>query len=463
MKKTIIAFFTLICSIGVSAQQMSTIQGKFITDGSPKQMCIYKIENCECEELASTTVDKNGNFAFSIFPEEEGFYVIARNAMAHNFRYIFYLKPGDNLNFSISKDNYQLTGNNTAENQEMEKWHQAIYPIETKAVYFNLSRSTFHDFFPELTDLAPSLQKFPKAKTANRTFNAAFEDFKHYNLCDNALMFLFTPRTEQPQTSDYVDFYKNLHIADYTKSISLLNYPGGLNLLANIKMTNYRTDASITPEQMSTIFKQYSDDALKEIVNPIIKGEFVLSVAKTAKIYSVLMEYIEKNKHFLVNDEQKLRMSQILAKLDKNESGHAAPLFTLPDTNGKMHALADYRGKLVYIDFWATWCGPCKREIPFMTKLEEEYANNKDIVFMSISCDKETDKQKWLDMVKEKGMKGLQLFTGDLKAQVSEPYHINAIPKFVLIGKDGKLISGDAPRPSSDKIRPLIDSHLKSK
>ena len=98
-----------------------------------------------------------------------------------------------------------------------------------------------------------------------------------------------------------------------------------------------------------------------------------------------------------------------------------------------------------------------------MTKLEEAYADNPDIVFISVSTDKEADKQKWLDMVKEKGMKGIQLFTGNLKEQVSEPYHINTIPRFVLIGRDGKLINGDAPRPSSEEIRPLINYHLKKK
>ena len=60
-------------------------------------------------------------------------------------------------------------------------------------------------------------------------------------------------------------------------------------------------------------------------------------------------------------------------------------------------------------------------------------------------------------------MKGIQLFTGNLKEQVSEPFHINTIPRFVLIGRDGKLINGDAPRPSSEEIRPLINYHLKKK
>lgn len=461
MKKTILSLFALACSLGMSAQQMSIIRGKLAADDNVKQIFVYEVENAECKELAASQVDKNGNFAFAFFPEKEGFYVVGLNPQMRPSRYIFYLKPGDNVNFSASHADYALTGDNTPENKEMAKWHETVKPVEEKGVYFTEFQSTFRDFFPELTKMLPSLQSYPKAKTKNKVFNAAFEDFKRYNLCDYALSYLNTPRTEHPKAADYIDYYRQLTVADYSKSTSLLDYPGGLGLLSNIYIANLRTDQSLTQEQLMDKFKTYRNDAVNQIANPTVKGEYVVANAGSVKTYPGLVEYNGKFGQYLVNDDQKARMQQIIAKLDKNEPGNAAAPFTLPDTEGKMHSLADFRGKLVYIDFWATWCGPCKQEIPHMTKLEEEYAGNQDIVFISVSVDKEADKQKWLNMVKEKGMKGLQLFTGDLKGQVSEPYHINTIPRFVLIGRDGKLINGNAPRPSSEEIRPLINFHLK--
>ena len=462
MKKTILSLFALACSMGMSAQQMSTIQGRLSKDdANVKQMFVYEVENAECREIAASRVDKNGNFAFAFFPEKEGFYVVGRNPRMKTGRYIFYLKPGDNVRFAADRASYSLVGDNTPENKEMARWHDALKEVEYKSLFFNLSQSTFRDFFPEFQQLLPSLQKYPKAKTKNKDFNAAFEDFRRYNLCDYALAYLYTPRTEHPKAADYIDYYRQLRVADYTRSVSLLDYPDGLDMISNIQMTLFHMDASLTQEQMSARFKTFRDDAIASIADPVVKGEYVIANAGSVKTYPGIVDYNEKYGQYLVNDDQKARMQQIIAKLDKNEPGNAAAPFTLPDTNGKMHSLADWRGKLVYIDFWATWCGPCKGEIPFMTKLEEEYAGNKDIVFVSVSVDKEADRQKWLDMVKEKGMKGVQLFTGDLKGQVSEPYHINTIPRFVLVGRDGKLINGNAPRPSSEEIRPLINFHLK--
>lgn len=458
-----LSLLALACSLGMSALQMSTIRGKFNFDTYIKQMYIYEVENCECKQLASSNVDKNGNFAFSIFPEKEGFYVVGTNPKSEMNRYIFYLKPGDNVSFIATQDDYQMVGKSSKENLEMEKWHKAIHPVEAKAVYWTTNRSTYKEFFPEFSILLPSLQKYPKAKTGNKTFDAAFEDFKKFNICDYAMMYIFTPRTAHPKTADFIDFYKNMDGTDYTKTPALLNYPNGLMILGNMEMTKPRTNPSLSQEEVTQISRNYKENVLNAIVDPTVKGEYVLSNATSIKTYPGIIAYNESKGKYLVNDGQRTRMQQIIDKLDKNEAGNLAAPFKLPDTTGKMHALSDYRGKLVYIDFWATWCGPCKGEIPYMTKLEEEYADNPDIVFISVSTDKEANKQKWLDMVKEKGMKGIQLFTGNLKEQVSEPFHINTIPRFVLIGRDGKLINGDAPRPSSEEIRPLINYHLKKK
>ncbi len=82
------------------------------------------------------------------------------------------------------------------------------------------------------------------------------------------------------------------------------------------------------------------------------------------------------------------------------------------------------------------------------------------MVFMSVSIDQERDLGKWKDMVKELNLKGIQLFAGDQKQQITLPYKINSIPRFMLVGKDGKMISADAPRPSSDSIRKVLNAAL---
>ena len=88
------------------------------------------------------------------------------------------------------------------------------------------------------------------------------------------------------------------------------------------------------------------------------------------------------------------------------KEGDQAPTFKYLDINGKEVSLSDLKGKYVYIDVWATWCGPCQYELPHLKELEKKM-HGKKIVFVSISCDK--DKAAWEKMVKEQGLGGVQL------------------------------------------------------
>ena len=118
----------------------------------------------------------------------------------------------------------------------------------------------------------------------------------------------------------------------------------------------------------------------------------------------------------------------------------------------------------MYVDIWATWCGWCIKEIPDLKKLEEEYKDRSDMVFIGISVDKAADIGKWKKFLETNNLPGIQLFA-EPKAtdMLRKPYKISGIPRFILIGKDGKLVSGDAPRPSSKEIRPMLDQALNSR
>ena len=126
--------------------------------------------------------------------------------------------------------------------------------------------------------------------------------------------------------------------------------------------------------------------------------------------------------------------------------GALSPNFNCTDLSGKKVSLSDFKGKYVYIDIWATWCGPCQREIPHLQKLEEKY-HGKDIYFVSISCD--NNKKAWENRVRA-GLKGIQLHfvNGDT---FMNDYMIKGIPRFILLDKEGKIISVDMSRPSDPK------------
>ena len=155
----------------------------------------------------------------------------------------------------------------------------------------------------------------------------------------------------------------------------------------------------------------------------------------------------------------KLEMRKLFAK------GTTSPTFSNYENHrGGTTSLSDLKGKYVYIDIWATWCGPCKVEIPFLKELESKY-HNKNIEFVSISVDDdrrsgtmEKAHAAWKTMVTEKELTGVQLFTGSgWKADFVQDYKVNGIPRFLLIAPDGTIVDADAPRPSSKKLIVLFE------
>jgi thiol-disulfide isomerase/thioredoxin len=132
--------------------------------------------------------------------------------------------------------------------------------------------------------------------------------------------------------------------------------------------------------------------------------------------------------------------------------GKPSIAFNYENHKGGKTSLKDLKGKYVYIDLWATWCGPCKKEIPFLKEVELKY-HNKNIEFVSISVDK--NKEAWKKMVKDKKLGGIQLHYGN-NNDLSEAYEVTGIPRFILLDNKGNIVDPNAPRPSSPKLIELL-------
>jgi thiol-disulfide isomerase/thioredoxin len=172
------------------------------------------------------------------------------------------------------------------------------------------------------------------------------------------------------------------------------------------------------------------------------------------KLVTMLKPSFEQEAQFL------LQYFQQKAAAKKME-GLVSPSFDYENHKGGKTKLEDLRGKYVYIDVWATWCGPCIAEIPHLKKVEEKY-HGKNIEFVSISVDVEKDYEKWKKMVTDKQLGGVQLYADkNWTSDFIKAFGINAIPRFILIGPDGKVIKADAARPSSVSLTELLDGLLK--
>lgn len=138
------------------------------------------------------------------------------------------------------------------------------------------------------------------------------------------------------------------------------------------------------------------------------------------------------------------RVKKYASQFEYLYAGKPAPDAAFYDTTNKVMHLSDFKGKLLYVDVWATWCGPCKREIPELIRLEEEY-KGKNIHFLSVSTDK--DVNTWRNYLRKNKMAGMQTHQSDSPSEnMSNLYMVNSIPRFILIDVKGNIISADAPR-----------------
>ena len=108
----------------------------------------------------------------------------------------------------------------------------------------------------------------------------------------------------------------------------------------------------------------------------------------------------------------------------------------------------------VVVDFWATWCAPCRREMPYLKALEEKF-KDAQIVFLGLSTD--SDKTKWEAMVKTGELTGVQLYLGPQSA-FQKAYQIDGIPRFILLDKEGKIIDNNMSRPSQDATAAALEA-----
>ncbi|MBQ0123855.1 MAG: redoxin family protein [Bacteroidales bacterium] len=184
-------------------------------------------------------------------------------------------------------------------------------------------------------------------------------------------------------------------------------------------ITNIILDAEITTQQEA--------DALTEAVNDVVADE-----------------------------ETKAKYLGLIEKACTLFEGADAIDFEIIDRDGKTVKLSDFKGKAVYVDFWATWCLPCCMEIPFMEKIAAKYANEKRIACISVSFDKSIE--DWNEKLEMDKPQWPQYRAADGGKSIMKDYGFRGIPRFMLFDKEGKIVSPSAPRPSdSAALTELID------
>jgi len=449
----IIAALVLSCTNNSSNKKdgYSTITGVFDIPYK-NEVTLSKVEHGKSFVIATSVVNANKEFGFNVKPEKEGFYLIGDK----DINVPMYLKGNQTFNITYNADGYQLLNTPDNENEILHKW---IQKMDTLKVFdFRKgSGKTYKDFFPFYEKYIPELKKeHDNVNSSNEHFNKLMHAYIDLKIEKEALSFLFTPRSEHPKKNQMAPFYTEFMKGENFYTDIALNLPDGINTLRLHEMYN-----------TSYVAKVGRDKAINYMINNTkndkLRGYLALEYLRGFKSYN------ENYLKFIEPLRKDIALSPyVTAEVDKFEVGiktmgpgtQGYP-FTYKNENGKEVSFSDFKGKLVYIDVWATWCSPCKKQIPFIKQLEKDL-HGKDIQFVSISMDKQKDHGKWKQFLKDEKLTGVQLFSDDaFNTRIAKDYKINAIPRFLLFDKEGKIVDANAKRPSDPALKKQLLKLLK--
>ncbi len=406
-------------------------------------------------------VDKAGNFSDTLFIKEEGtyYYKIGRSYNS------MFLRKGYNLRVSLDADDFYKSTKYSGEGSLVNNYSVARGALKGSFV------GDAKEYF--VVPIADFMLKIEKEKTAflalleqaglekeDNEFQRKIIENDYLQTRNSYDRFNFYHTQQHPVVPE--DYYEPIKKMDISDEESFMNDKSYMNMV----IENWRlksADALKNDPNFSII--EYTKLHVKNLKSTKIKDYITSMLFKqmNAKNENLEKDYIEIMA-MLSADNMKEKLTQKHNSVLSTKPEMTSIGFDYENHAGGKTTLKDLRGKLVYIEIWATWCGPCVKEMPFLTDLIKEYKNNKNIAFVSISIDNKNEYEKWRTMVPLKNVGGIQLLADKgLESEFMKNYSVGLIPRSIMLDTEGNIISQHAPRPSSKDIRTFIDENLNKK
>lgn len=399
-------------------------------------------------------MDESGMFSGDIKLDSAGEY-----RFFHGGEYArIYLTPGDSLNLTVDSKEFDETltfqGDGAAINNyfveqllKREEWDRK-YPARDMheldpEVFVSIMDSIYDDHFTVLAELkeAEPDRTLVKKEELSLLFRKARQ------------LYMYEPRRKRQLGIDEVklpgDFYAFMNELDLNDPDNLESDDFKMFMETYLFLEAMKTlgDEADRPEQVREMLSVIDE----KITNEEIKEELYTGLITDAIKYSGLeaIDSVMPKVRQVVQDSSKLaQIDKLIAQWEALAPGQPAPGFSAVNTDGEVVSLSDLKGSLVYVDVWATWCAPCRAEIPFLEEMHETMAKE-NVTIVSVSIDE--DKEAWKEMVTEDEMVGMQLhISGTEKEEFTKSYHISGIPRFMLFDTEGNIIDVKAPRPSQN-------------
>ena len=391
------------------------------------------------------SVDANNRFSTSFVLEEEGYFSMGRNQL--------YLSPGDSLVVSLD---YMDPNKATFEGKgaEVNRYLMDV-PFPKSGSYLSGGREVKSPDVQDIVKLADTenaarLTKLENVKNASPQF-IEFEklrlDLDYINTLESFPIYA--------SFKDYFEFSDENWIKAMTPAKEILNEKtANLDQNKYMEHPNFRDMLGVFGNEKFRNSGFFTNFSLTPEMKEFQKTESFLYTLKNAGLVDSIVVQSKSVMAELKNPDYQNAIEYTLSSYNSLDPGHAAYDFVMNTESGEKHPLSQYKGKVIYVDFWATWCGPCIAEEPAYEKLKEDY-KGKDIEFLSVSID--TNVKAWENYIQKKGWTEKTYLIS--QAELAD-YKINGIPRYLLIDENFNIVTAFAPRPSEEKVRTMIDELL---
>ena len=439
-----------------------TGQIKNVTSFSPKLSITAKIKGGDVQKLS---IDENGkildtvrsNFGNLTYSNATGEYLV------------LHINKGDSIHIVYDTDDFDSSLRLSGKNYEISQY---LFEKAKKRTAYRMQEPRPQSFAEKefkqkcttlksrLENMISNAKNIPDSYKQKELKNLHYEYLRDLTGYENMHRY-YTKNANFNVSEDFLsemDNFSYTNEADF-EFASTFSHTGYWKLLQE----HYQKEAALLAAKDSISFDLAFVKIMATNPNNTIRNNLLMDRGNAITYVKELHEYYKLFMNTSTNEKDKEEITKLYNKIKKFSKGQPSPEFhDYENYTGGTMSLSDFRGKYVYIDVWATWCGPCIYEFPFLKKIEEKY-HDKNIEFVSISIDKAKDHDKWKKMITDKELGGVQLLAtkADYSSDFMKAYEVQGVPKFILIDPEGNIVQNNAPQPSDTKsLTALLDELL---
>lgn len=439
-------FFLASCTTG--GEDANSIRIKVQAEDTTKIIQLYRIEQGEKVLLDEYDFQgKGGSHTFIDTTSSHAFYILTQK---HNGRKV-YARKGQEVSSYVKGGQIELR-DLSEENEALQRWDILAERVR------QLSTEYKNKFQRELVEFTPFYEAQRKLEKESTSF---LEELKK---CEDS----FFVKAMTVCVNAEINYYKLYNPQMPVIKALVKDYPEDLyNTIISPERLNDKVLLSVfehtlpyvilygawSQRQEHLIEKKMPKPMVEYIPSPEIQTAYLLYLVRIDK-KGQRLKYVEENyKHLFESGYALEELNKLRKASEMQGSSEQMKTIKLKNKKGEMVNMFDYTGKILVVDAWATWCGPCMKQRPSFEKLAHEL-KDENVTFLSISLDQSA--LKWEQVAEKSDL--IELL--DVNKEFSQAYGVTSIPHFIIFDKEGNVIDSPADKPSTGGLKARIEELL---